>query len=622
VWGKLQPTGTWSFLVALAVLLLGTTVVVALRRAANRGLDKLVKGDLQPGGGKMLIALAPGDQRTLPWMRAVRDLIAQTRPDADILSLKFPSHSQSNADAFEISEQMCHCIADQFNAGTYDGVILVGYSRGALLLRKAYVYGRGLIQDLETVAAATREPMPWAEAVGRLVLLAGMNRGWTLRQRLPTMSIAWWLFLWLATRIGRMTGTALQMLQYESGHPFVANLRIQWLDLMRHLPVNQQPVVIQLLGDRDDLVSSEDQRDVTVARDFIWVRVSNSTHNSIIDVADPVSGRERQDKIRQAVGDDAAVTRLRRLSSKLPDNRDPDVEVVVVVLHGIRDMAAWTNAFERPLQEAFTRSNPGTAKLHVHRASYDFFGMLPFLLWADRQKNVRWFMDEFTEIKARFPNLQKVHFIGHSNGTYVLASALDKYKALKVDRVAFAGSVVRRDYNWNSLEGRIAKVSVKGRTGVVRNFIASGDCVVGLFPRLFELWPFSLINRDLGSAGFNGFDQALGNGLEVRYVRGSHSAALVPENIPAIVDFIIEGKLTDPPPEIYPAKRSGLMEYGSRLCWIAWVVAIVLAGAVVWGCEHAFHALVLWWMPALRAYATWFALPPAFFVLLLILRYL
>src|SRR5262249_32435560 len=140
-----------------------------------------------------------------------------------------------------------------------------------------------------------------------------------------------------------------------------------------------------------------------------------------------------------------AVARLKQLSSKLPDTEDRDVKVAVIVLHGIRDMDEWTSAFQTPLQDAFRLSRPGTDKLHVHRASYDFFGMLPFLLWADRQANVRWFMDQFTEIKAAYPNLETVHFIGHSNGTYVLASALEKYKTLNVGRIVFAGSVVRRD---------------------------------------------------------------------------------------------------------------------------------------------------------------------------------
>jgi len=35
----------------------------------------------------------------------------------------------------------------------------------------------------------------------------------------------------------------------------------------------ERAVVIQLLGDRDDMVSCEGQRGVTVARDFIWVRI-------------------------------------------------------------------------------------------------------------------------------------------------------------------------------------------------------------------------------------------------------------------------------------------------------------------------------------------------------------
>src|SRR5208337_2032625 len=138
--------------------------------------------------------------------------------------------------------------------------------------------------------------------------------------------------------------------------------------------------------------------------------------------------------------------------------------------------------------------------------------------WADRQSNVRWFMDEFTEIKAVYPNLEAVHFIGHSNGTYVLASALKRYKTLKVGRIAFAGSVVRRDYNWDAVVGRIGKI---------RNYVGSSDWVVGWFPKLFEMWPFSLLNHDIGSAGFDGFIRPLGNELEIKFVQGNHGAALV-----------------------------------------------------------------------------------------------
>jgi hypothetical protein len=614
---------------AAALLLMVVAGVLALRHSANRGLARLVQSDLHEGGGGTLIVLAHGQVRALEWVQATLKLIAQARPDADILFLKYPSHSESNADAFQIAEQMCHCINSRFCAGKYGSVLLVGYSRGALLLRKAYVYGYGLIQDLETVAGETRLPMPWVCAVTRLVLLAGMNRGWTLRRRLPSMSIAQWLWLRFTTRIARLTGTALLVRQCENGHPFVANLRIQWLDLMRSLQPtepkpgepepdqpkrDERPVVIQLLGDRDDLVSSEDQRDVTVARDFIWVKVSNSTHGSIIDLADPVNGPERRDKLTEALGDAAAVARLKQLSSRLPDTEDRDVKLAVIVLHGIRDMDEWTSTFQKPLQDAFRLCRPGTDKLHVHRASYDFFGMLPFLLWADRQANVRWFMDEFTEIKAAYPNLETVHFIGHSNGSYVLASALEKYKMLKVGRIVFAGSVVRRDYDWNAVAGRIGKI---------RNYVGSDDWVVGWFPKLFELRPFSLLNRDIGSAGFNGFNQALGKDLETKYVRGSHSAALVPANISSIVDFIIDEKVTVPPGSLFTTARSGLMEYSSRACWIIWLSLIALALGLGLTWNIAFRGWLLPLLPAaLVPHGSEIALAAYAVVLWLVLKYL
>jgi len=321
------------------------------------------------------------------------------------------------------------------------------------------------------------------------------------------------------------------------------------------------------------LVSSEDQRDVTVAKDFIWVRVNNSNHCSITDFEDVISGNERRQKLKQALGDAESVERLRRLSSKFPDKEDPLVEAVVVVLHGIRDMAAWTSQFEQPLQEAFQANNPqSNTKLHVHRASYAFFGMGPFLIWADRQRNVRWFMDEFTEIKARFPNVREVHFIGHSNGTYVLASALKNYRTLRVGRVAFAGSVVPRTYDWAAVSARVDKV---------RNYVGASDWVVGWFPALFE-WPlFKLINRDIGSAGFNGFTQAQGNALETKFLKGGHAAALDKRNIDSIIEFIINGKKTDSP-ELYAPTRSTLMEYSSRLCLGVWILVIALIVSGGW----------------------------------------
>ncbi len=200
--------------------------------------------------------------------------------------------------------------------------------------------------------------------------------------------------------------------------------------------------------------------------------------------------------------------------------------------------------------------------------------MGPFLLWGDRQKNVRWFMDEFTEIKARFPNLRKVHFIGHSNGTYVLASALRNYKTLKVGNVAFGGCVLRRNFDWDSVQAQFDSV---------RNYVGSSDWVVGWFPALFERPLFDLVNRDIGSAGFDGFTTARGNALETRFLNGAHSVALDARNIGSIVEYIVNNKKVVDDALLATGPTLG-MEYSSKFCLLIWVFIVLgaLVGFFLW----------------------------------------
>ena len=108
-------------------------------------------------------------------------------------------------------------------------------------------------------------------------------------------------------------------------------------------------------------------------------------------------------------------------------------------------------------------------------------------------------MDEYTETLAKYPNVKTIDLIGHSNGTYLMASALAHYDSLRVDKVVFAGSVVPQDFDWERVKSRIKK------NGLVRNYVAADDWVVALFPRLFELPILNFLGNDIGSAGFNGF---------------------------------------------------------------------------------------------------------------------
>src|SRR5262245_30471456 len=120
MWGNLLAevqSNNVAYALIAALVLLVVAGVLALRRSANRGLDQLVQGGLHKGGGSTLVVLAHGHVRTLEWVITTRDLIAQARPDADILFLRYPSHLTSNADAFQIAEQMCNCINDQYGSG-------------------------------------------------------------------------------------------------------------------------------------------------------------------------------------------------------------------------------------------------------------------------------------------------------------------------------------------------------------------------------------------------------------------------------------------------------------------------------------------------------------------------
>lgn len=548
---------------------------------STRGLETPLTDEFAqkvPGHAKELIVFAHGFAKGIKPLLPVIDAVKKAHPDADVMFFSFSGHVFSNASTFGIAAQMDNRLNQLAGDGQYDRIHLVGYSSGALLLRKAYVYGRGHLEDhpLSTDAhEAKRRPQGWVRHVDRIVLLAGMNRGWT--QDDPTITVPVWkkALNSFGVFIGRISGSGKFILSLRRGEPFVANLRLQWLDTFNRAgdmaPDIPQPTVIQLLGRNDDVVSQDDNRDVIVAKDFIWVQVSETDHASILDLEQPIYGAERRTKILQALGNETEVEDLERMNA-VPDSReDPAVTTVVFVLHGIRDMGEWTSQFEEPMQKGFSALHPDSnEKLIVHRPGYGYFPMGPFLLWSDRQRNVRWFMDEVTELKAKYPNLKQLHVIAHSNGTYVAASALKNYRTLKLGNVALAGSVLPSGFEWKKYEGRVTNV---------RNYVGADDLVVGVFPHLFEVDGFHWINPDLGGAGFNGFNENFGKAMETKFLKGGHAAALQTGNITGIVSFILQGKREDPNALIV-GEQSDLASILSRLCWLVW---ILLVGIIVGG---------------------------------------
>jgi len=98
--------------------------------------------------------------------------------------------------------------------------------------------------------------------------------------------------------------------------------------------------------------------------------------------------------------------------------------------------------------------------------------------------------------RALYPNpAAQFSYIGHSNGTYLLAKALQLCPAVRFENVLFAGSVVHTRYDWSSL--------IPARVARVVNYVATDDKVVAVFPQGLE----RLRYRDLGGAGHLGFEE-------------------------------------------------------------------------------------------------------------------
>lgn len=595
-WARVHP-----FWVAFSVIAVLLAVTLVLLSAGTAGAGEIPSfRDFKVGEGTDLVVVVHGLAGSAERMSGVIEEAKAAYPDAEFLVPEFPAGSFSNADAALISHRIELEIfnRDRRRAGTgrpYRRIVLVGHSIGALLIRKAYVWGHGGELSVDR-PVASQPHRPWVDRVDRLVLLAGMNRGWSTSGKVDELGckpIRYHrrLFFWLGKRVARLTGTGKLILATERGAPFVADLRVQWIRLARpararsplgeEMPASPSTVapVVQLLGDIDDVVTHCDQQDVAVAKDFYFVPVRWTNHSGIIEVGSEAPAGlpghvapEREARLREAFT--WPIEQLRHEYGHRVEGEDPDVNHVVFVMHGIRDYGGWTAR----IASAMTNQDRRRGSVVVVPSSYGYFPMGSFLLLRQRQKNVRWFMDQYTQVVAQYP-YAKVSYVGHSNGTYLLASALERYSTLRVHRVFFAGSVVRSGYRWDRFyRGR------EPRVGEVRNVVASRDMVVGIFPRFFELvtehTPVSSRGFfDLGAAGFRGFSERQ---INLEFAKGGHAAALDEEaELQAIAQYVLgdsESSSRQQALSVFVQARdpAWFANWTSKLCWLIWLALLAI----------------------------------------------
>nr|WP_053570347.1 hypothetical protein [Caballeronia cordobensis] len=540
-------------------------------------------------------------------MAPVVDLARELYPDADSLVTTYHATLLSNDDPLRVANEIEINIHDAFEAHAYEHIILIGHSMGGMLMRKALVWGYGVEED--RAALGRKGPRAWVGKVDRFVSLASINRGWSIDPKPDQMSVSKYLLAFMLQRAARLLGVGRLLFALERGAPFVADLRVQWIRLARNPQLSggqPLPKTIHLLGDVDDVVSRDDSCDLAAAKDVLFVTVPNTNHGEIAtnlkqDAPDPASQR-RVRLIKLALTADR---------EDIPADRTPALEEdfrvkrIVYVMHGIRDQGTWAERF----RDAVERDpRHGLEGVRVVPPKYGFFPMGPFLLYWDRQRNVRKFMDDYTENLARYPDAYEFDFIGHSNGTYILASALQHYRTLVVGRVYFAGSVVPKRYPWDNLIDA-------GRVKDVVNIVATNDWVVALFPRFFEQiaeWVRSerctgLL--DLGSSGFRGFD-ASGKTAEhrvrdLKFAVGPHGVGVTfngSENrerrLAAVIRYAILGDQTELNAFKDADSEARWLNVASNLCWLVWVgLAGVLSCGGYFVCQiFGFGALVAYFV--------------------------
>lgn len=486
---------------------------------------------------KALVVVLHGYTHNPRSMRHVVRVTTAMVPQAHFLVPSLPLGLFSTAEPIRIARDIQESIEAEISSRAaknwppFEEILLIGHSCGALLARKVYLLSGPESEEArfeDSVGDALLEEKPWFPLIRRIILLAGMNRGWSLTHHLNIPRA-------LAMRAGilfgdislAITGERHTIFRIRKGAPFITELRLQWIALRKQLERDGRnlALTVQLLGTVDDLVAPTDNIDLWTGRDFVYLDVPFSGHANVIEMDDSDVGCMRRAVLEQALSSDAG----KLAGTNLPDdlglpNSRAHVTDVIFVVHGIRDVGYWTQKIARKV-EALGNAPP---KIYASQtSSYGYFAMIPFLLPSRRRDKVQWLMDQYVEAKALYPDA-RFSYMGHSNGTYLLAKALRDYRACRFERIVFAGSVVRTDYDWQTLFRR-------RQAEAVLNYVAAADWVVAFFPGALEL----LNLQDLGSAGHNGFKQDAPGIFQCKYLRGQHGAALSEANWDDIANFIV-----------------------------------------------------------------------------------
>ncbi|AVH72767.1 hypothetical protein [Nostoc sp. 'Lobaria pulmonaria (5183) cyanobiont'] len=460
---------------------------------------------------KRLIVVVPSEnQDAQTWKPLVEELKKET-----ILTesewLLWDKHNLNDW-SFQRGISLCGQLKGKIDAkwqdkGPFDEVILIGHSLGGVLIRQTYLLASGMYSDYNR--------SPWYEYVRRFVLFSSLNRGLN-----PTQSLTWKMAMAFEKATSFSLRRLMPLQDFVRGSAFITNLRIDWI---RHFSKPYYPItVVQLLGTKDGKITRDDSVDLEQLPDAFHIDVSDAEHTNIHLIDQAEDRQERYKLIKQAILSERFLDENQNLKSSIVKNN------VVFILHGIR---ASNSGWVDQVRDKILQEDPDT---EVITSSYGYFSAFNFVFPGLRKINIDWFQDEYSYYFAKYPSTN-FHFIGHSNGTYILGESLKRLPGMKFKRVYLAGSVLPREYPWK-------QIFDKKQVEKLCNARSSFDWPVGIL--CSGLRGVGMV--DIGTGGFDGFlmgDQRL---QELYYFNGDHGKPVEESNHTNIIQYIFTGIISKP----------------------------------------------------------------------------
>ncbi|GAB5378584.1 MAG: hypothetical protein AcusKO_50460 [Acuticoccus sp.] len=427
-----------------------------------------------------------------------------------------------------------------------DEIILLGYSAGALLIRKVALLAEGYSDD--AVSERTKDQRPWFGRLKRLVMLAGLNNGWQISSATPMwdrVGAPFWIAL--GSFLSWTKREMITAFQLRRGSAYISSIKLQTRAARQAADRDgmPRPEMVQLVGTRDDLVSPVDAVDPLHDDDIVYIELPGTDHAEAPSIDDRrtlddgrPAGAVRLELIRRAIAKPLAALkaedaidldyladylRFREPAVGEPAPAKP-LDHVVFVVHGIRDNGFWTARIAARIHQ---RARPKGLNVEVVTPTYGYLAAIPFIIAPWRNEKVNWFRDQYVRTRFRYGDEPKYSFIGHSNGTYLLAGAMADCPQVVFDNAVLAGSVVDKDHDW---------------TVKTKNFVADGDTWVSalayVLRPLSSLVPGRTTSPALGGGGVLGFaDEDVHNAM---YLIGDHGSGITEQRWDNIAAAVLE----------------------------------------------------------------------------------